>query len=113
MASVEQCEQALRDLSARLAAVDDDLRRRHAVDRTVSCTLKDHGLTYLAEVDGDGLRGLRTGDARDAQVRLTMSSDDLVALVDGRLHLASAWARGQVKIVAGIADLFRLRSLLG
>lgn len=113
MATAQQCEQALHQLAARLAQVDGDLRRQHAVDRTVSCTLKDLGVTYLAEVDGDGLSDLRTGEARSAQVRLTMTSDDLLALVDGRLHLATAWARGQVKITAGITDLFRLRSLLG
>ena len=113
MASIDDCEQALRTLAARLAQVDDVVRRRHVVNRTVSCTLTDHRVSYLAELDGEGLTGLRVGQARDAQVRLTMTSDDLVALVDGRLNLASAWARGQVKIAAGISDLFRLRSLLG
>ncbi len=113
MASVDDCERALHALAARLADVDDDVRRRHAVSRTVSCTLNDLGVTYVATINGDGLTGVRSGDPRGAQVRLAMTSDDLVALVDGHLDLGSAWARGKVKIAAGLTDLFRLRSLLG
>jgi putative sterol carrier protein len=41
-----------------------------------------------------------------------MTSDDLLALVDGRLKMASAWATGRVKIDAGIRDLLKLRSIL-
>jgi hypothetical protein len=44
-------------------------------------------------------------------VRLAMSSDDLVALVAGRLKMASAWAPGRVKIDAGIRDMIKLRSI--
>ena len=40
-----------------------------------------------------------------------MTSDDLVALVDGTLHVASAWATGRVKIDAGVRDL--LQAALG
>ena len=41
-----------------------------------------------------------------------MAGDDLVALVDGRLNFALAWATGRVKLEAGLRDLLRLRSLL-
>jgi hypothetical protein len=40
-----------------------------------------------------------------------MSSDDLLALVDGRLKMSSAWATGRVKIDAGVRDLVKLRSV--
>jgi putative sterol carrier protein len=49
--------------------------------------------------------------SRDAQVRLAMSSDDLIALVDGRLKMAAAWATGRIKVEASIRDLIRLRSI--
>ena len=63
----------------------------------------------------DGWAKLRqldeSGPAGDAQIRLTMTSDDLLALVDGSLHLASAWATGRIKVEAGVRDLLKLRSI--
>jgi hypothetical protein len=47
-----------------------------------------------------------------ADIRLTMTSDDLVALTDGRLHFGSAWASGRLKLEAGLRDLLRLRKIL-
>jgi hypothetical protein len=40
-----------------------------------------------------------------------MSSDDLVALVDGTLKMAPAWASGRVKVEAGVRDMLKLRSI--
>jgi hypothetical protein len=39
-----------------------------------------------------------------------MTSDDLIALTDGRLKLAAAWATGRLRINAGVRDLLKLRS---
>ena len=39
-------------------------------------------------------------------------SDDLIALTDGDLAFAPAWASGRVKLEAGLRDMLRLRSLL-
>lgn len=47
-----------------------------------------------------------------AQIRLTMSGDDLVSMVNGELNFAKAWGSGRVKLEAGLRDLFRLRTLL-
>ena len=47
-----------------------------------------------------------------ADIRLTMTSDDLIALTDGDLSFAPAWASGRVKLEAGLRDMLRLRSLL-
>ena len=47
-----------------------------------------------------------------ADIRLTMASDDLVALTDGRLQFGPAWATGRVRLEAGLRDLLRLRKLL-
>ena len=46
MASLQECEAALQALATRLAAVDPDLRRKHAVDRTVSCRVVDLGVVF-------------------------------------------------------------------
>jgi putative sterol carrier protein len=47
-----------------------------------------------------------------ADIRLTMSSDDLMALTAGELSFAPAWASGRIKLEAGLRDMLRLRSLL-
>jgi hypothetical protein len=47
-----------------------------------------------------------------ADIRLTMNSDDLVALTEGRLSFGPAWASGRVKLEAGLRDLLRLRKML-
>ena len=39
------------------------------------------------------------------------TSDDLVAMTNGDLSFAHAWATGQVRLDASLRDLLRLRSL--
>ena len=41
-----------------------------------------------------------------------MSSDDLLAMTDGDLEFAKAWASGRVKLEASLKDMFKLRSML-
>jgi hypothetical protein len=110
MASVEECDAAFRGLAKRLAATDPD--KRSDLDRTLSCELPDLGVVFAGHLHDGELTDIRQVDGKDkAQVKLTMSSDDLIALVDGRLKFASAWASGRVKIDAGMFDLLKLRSL--
>jgi putative sterol carrier protein len=51
-------------------------------------------------------------DVPKADIRLTMTSDDLIALTEGKLHFGPAWATGRVKLEAGLRDLLRLRKIL-
>ena len=112
MATVEECEQALRSLADRLNAVDADTRAKYVVARTVSCRVRELGVVFAGRRDGDGLTAVRRVDDPSAQVRLATSSDDLLALADGRLGVPAAWATGRLKVVASVLDLLRLRSLL-
>lgn len=112
MASVEECLAALTDLARRLAAVDGDTRRKHSVDRTVSCTVPDLDTTFFGRLGDNGIEDLTQGSDEAAQIKLTVSSDDLVALTQGELNLAGAWASGRVKIDASMMDLLKLRNLL-
>ena len=66
--------------------------------------LHDGTLTDIRQIDGDSA-------APKAQVRLTMSSDDLVDLVAGRTKFATAWANRRIKIDASVFDLVKLRSI--
>jgi putative sterol carrier protein len=110
VATVEQCEQALHTLAQRLA--DNEASRRKAgFDRSVTCTIRDLDVVFAGRLKDGQLIDIGRAAARDAQVRLTMTGDDLLALVDGDLKMASAWATGRVKIEAGVRDLMRLRSI--
>ena len=102
----------LDELAARLAEIDPELRKKHSVDRTLSCHLSDLDVTFSGTLTVDGLEDVTEEPAPEAQVRLTCTSDDLLALCNGELALASAWARGRVRIDASVLDLLRLRSLI-
>ena len=61
MASLQECEAALQALATRLAAVDPDLRRKHAVDRTVSCRLVDLDVVFHVRLTDGTAREIRGG----------------------------------------------------
>jgi putative sterol carrier protein len=112
VATLQECEQALRSLADRLAAVDPAQRDKHVVERTVSCRITDLGVIFVGRLDGDGLQDVRQTDDSGAQVRLATSSDDLLSLSEGNLGVPAAWATGRLKIEASVLDLLKLRSLL-
>ena len=112
MATLQECELALRSLADKLAAVDAEQRAKYVVERTVSCSVTDLGVVFTGRLDGDGLTDVRQTDDTAAQVRLAASSDDLIALSEGELGVPAAWATGRLKIEASVLDLLKLRSLL-
>jgi len=114
VATVEECQAALEQLSARLAGVDPQTRRKHTLERTVSCQVTDLGVIWRARLGDEGLAKLvQVHDGSvEAQVRLRVSSDDLVALTSGELGFGGALASGRVRVDASVLDLLRLRALL-
>ncbi len=113
MATLAAVEQAVQDLLERLADVDPDVRRKYAVERTVACRVRDLDICYLAVFDdGGNVRELTTAARGDGQVKLSASSDDLIALIQGRLSVPTAWATGKLRIDASMLDLLKLRSLM-
>ncbi|MBN9618432.1 MAG: sterol-binding protein, partial [Actinobacteria bacterium] len=88
---------------------------RPGFDRSLSCTLPDLGIAFGGRLAAGQLVEIACAESRaavSAQIRLTMSSNDLLALVDGGLKFGAAWASGRVRIDAGVRDLLRLRALL-
>jgi putative sterol carrier protein len=112
LASEQECAQAFRTLTDLLATVDPELRNKYAIERTVSCRVSDLGVTWSARVCEDGVEDLTTEDGNRAQVRLTVASDDLLALVEGRLAVPTAFATGKLRVQASPFDLLRLGSFL-
>ncbi|MFE1793571.1 SCP2 sterol-binding domain-containing protein [Streptomyces sp. NPDC059525] len=106
---------ALDRLSDNLAGADGGVRGAAALDRSLSCHITDLDVTFAGRLEGGRIRvdALTPGPPRaKAEIRLAMSGDDLLALVDGELKFAKAWASGRVRLEAGFRDLLRLKSLL-
>ncbi|MET8677521.1 SCP2 sterol-binding domain-containing protein [Streptomyces sp. NPDC004647] len=115
MRTIEECRGALDQLSENLAQANGDLRSAAALDRSLSCRITDLDVTFVGRLAQSRIQDVTTlpgPPPERAQIRLTMASDDLVALVEGRLNFARAWGSGRVKLEAGLRDLLRLRSLL-
>ncbi|MET8024318.1 alkyl sulfatase C-terminal domain-containing protein [Streptomyces avermitilis] len=115
MATIEECRAALDKLSDNMAASEGDVRGAAALDRSLSCRVTDLDITFAGRLKDGRIEVLDTYEGpphEKAQIRLTMTGDDLVAMVDGELNFAKAWGSGRVKLEAGLRDLLRLRSLL-
>jgi hypothetical protein len=112
VATIEQCIKALEgilgDLSSSPAAA--------GMDRSLSCRLTDLGQVVEGRLRGGAITDMHAVPDEEgltpADIRLTMSSDDLLALTAGELSFAPAWATGRVKLEAGLRDMLKLRSLL-
>ncbi|HEX6469596.1 MAG TPA: SCP2 sterol-binding domain-containing protein [Streptosporangiaceae bacterium] len=113
MATEEECRAALDRIVERLGEVEPEKFKEHAVDRTITCRVPDLGLTFSTRIHEGGLDPFTpTDDGQAADVRITVSGDDLVALAQDELSPAWAWANGRLRIEANFFDLFRLRRLL-
>jgi len=110
--SEQQCAQAFDALADLMQNVDAGTRRKFAMDRTVSCRVPDVGQTWSGRVCEDGLLGVTTGDEDKAQVRFTITSEDLLSLVGGKIPLGVAFATGKLRIQASPLDLLRLGAFL-
>jgi predicted lipid carrier protein YhbT len=115
MATIEECRTALERLSDSMQRAEGDVREAASLDRSVSCHVTDLDVTFAGRMAGGRIHVLDTfqGPPREkAQIRLALTGDDLVALVDGELHFARAWGSGRVRLHAGLRDLLLLRRLL-
>jgi hypothetical protein len=109
---MDECITALKgilgDIAAHPAAA--------GLDRSLSCRLTDLDEVVVGRLSSGSVRDLHVlphgPDVPRADIRLTMSSDDLIAMTDGRLHFGKAWASGKVKLEAGLRDILRLRKVL-
>jgi SCP-2 sterol transfer family len=112
VATIEQCIQALSGVLGDLTANPT----AQGLDRSLSCRLTDLHQVVEGRLHDGEITDLHAvpedpPPAR-ADIRLTMASDDLLALTAGELGFAPAWASGRVKLEASIRDMLKLRALL-
>jgi putative sterol carrier protein len=112
MATVDECRAALQKLAERLAANAEQAREKLDFDRSLACRITDLQIAFHGRLKSGQIADLTDGDDPRAKIKLTSSSDDLVALVNGQLNVMQAWTSGRIKIDAGVLDLLKLRKLL-
>lgn len=118
MASEKQCRSALTRLTRTIDTIDPQTRSKHLPPRTVSCRVKDLGLCYTARLDEHGVHDLAAVPVAErhqvqADVRIALDSDVLVALIDRDEDFVNAWLHGRIQVSAPMRDMLRLRSVLG
>ena len=111
VASVDECRQALHDLAARLDA-NAQTRGKLDFDRSLACRVTDLKVAFHGRLSDGRLLDIADGDNPSAKIALSAASDDLLALVAGRLDVMRAVAARQVSISANPFDLLKLRKLL-
>jgi hypothetical protein len=111
MATIEECEEAFGHLATQLGGVDADRRKQMALDRSITCRLRDLDVIFAGQLRDGGLHDIRQVEQADGQVRLSMTSDDLLRLTSGQVSFGSAWASGRLKVDASVFDLLKLRAL--
>ena len=111
VATADECKVAIGQLAARFSR-GDQAKRNEGMDRTVSAMITDLGLLFHGHMHDGVLDDITLDEAPPAQIRLTMSSDDLLALASGELSLGSAWLGGRLKVHASFPDMLRLRSMV-
>ena len=113
MASLDDCRVVVQDLAAKLSDVDPDARKKHIPDRTLELKLLDLDVSFRGRLhQGELIDIEESEETSKPDVRLVMSSDDLISMTNGDLKFAHAWATGRVRLDASIRDLLRLRNLL-
>jgi putative sterol carrier protein len=111
MATVDECRQALQDLAARLDQ-NAESRGKLDFDRTLACRVTDLATAFHGRLTGGRMIDIADGDDPKAKIALVAASDDLIALVQGKLDVTRAVASRQIAIKANPFDLLKLRKLL-
>jgi hypothetical protein len=112
VATIDECMTALQGVLGPIASS----KAAAGLDRSLSCRLTDLDQVVLGRLSSGAVKDMHVvpdGPAvPKADIRLTMTSEDLLAMTRGELSFTKAWASGRVRLEAGIRDILRLRSAL-
>ena len=99
-------------LMPRILLADQELATALAAHHTPVETVAHLSWMDRHEVRGELIDIVESECPEKPNVRLVMTSDDLVAMTNGELKFAHAWATGRVRLDASIRDLLRLRTMM-
>ena len=112
MATAEECRNALETFAEQLVANSEQVKGKLTFERRLACDITDLETSFHGRFSQGALGGITDGDDPDAEIRMTVASDDLVSLIKGDLEFGKAFASGRVKIKASIMDLLKLKGML-
>jgi hypothetical protein len=111
VATKAQVERTLADLIKRLASADVS-DRALPEERSIVCYIRDLDTYYRGTFsDGSISKLVAHSKPQQADVLITVTGDDLVALGDGRLSPVYAFLSGKLRVDAGARDLMLIRQL--
>lgn len=108
MATLEECREALTELTRDIAESGEDVD----FDRSLSATITDLNTVLKGRFEAGQFTGIEQASDPAADVKLTLTSDDLVAMCRGELNVMKAMATGKLKLQASMGDMMKLRKLL-
>ena len=112
MATRAEVDRTLRGLVRKLDGADTNGAKLPSASRVIACHITDLEITYRAEYGEGRIRKLRVTKAvDDADVRISVSSDELISLAQGRTSLPLALLFGRIRVDANARDLMLLRQL--
>jgi predicted lipid carrier protein YhbT len=112
VATVAEVESVLADLLNRFAGVDSGTRAMLPSRRVIEARFPDLDIVRHAEWRDGELLVLDEPPSRRPDIRVTVDSDDLVAMAEGRLSFSRAYAGNRIRLDASMTDLLRLRAVL-
>jgi predicted lipid carrier protein YhbT len=113
VATPQEVDRTLKTLVKRLDGADLDGASLPEATRSIFVLIPDLQLTYTAEYSGGRIRKLKVVKSVSgrADVKITVGSDELVALADGKSSLPMALLFGRIRVDANARDLLLLRQL--
>ena len=113
VATPQEVDRTLRELVGKLDDAELEDAKLPSDTRSIVCVVTDLDVIYRAEYAKGRIRKVRKVKADDdgADVRITVVSDELVALAEGRSSLPMALLFGRIRVDANARDLLLLRQL--
>ena len=113
MATPQEVDRTLRELLGKLDDAELEDAKLPPDTRSILCVVTDLDVIYRAEYAKGRIRKLRKVKADDdgADVRITVVSDELISLAEGRSSLPMALLFGRIRVDANARDILLLRQL--
>lgn len=109
VATAEDVQRALRSM---VAGLNGSTPSGDLPDRILVCHVPDVHVAFRSHFSGGSLTDLeQVPPDEPADVRIVARSDDLIALIEGRLNVAFAFLMGKIRVDASREDLMLIRSL--
>jgi hypothetical protein len=112
VATRAEVDRTLKTLMKRLDGADLDGASLPSESRSIVCVITDLEIVYRAEYANSRITKLReVKSAEGGDVRISVASDELISLADGRSSLPMALLFGRIRVDAHARDLLLLRQL--